>query len=139
MATRFSDVYTAVCREAEGRAIEILQRALTAEERQGIWHTVTLTRLEFVDLALQRAESAEEVESILLQSADDCADKLAETLDSLHGLLKVVLGRDLTSEEVTQVQKIDAPVKAMQLSEILTTEDAADPEALLQNWFATQL
>lgn len=139
MTTRFSDVYLTACREAEGRAIQLLERALTPEERLGIWHTTTLTRLEFVDLALQQAESAEEAEAILLQSADECADKLAETLESLHGLLKLVLERDLTAEELARIQHIDAPLKAMQLSEVLTNAEPPAREALLHTWLADNL
>lgn len=139
MSARFSEVYLATCREAEGRAIQILQRALTAQERQGIWHTVTLTRLEFVDLALQRAESPQEVEAILLQSAEDCAEKLAETLDSLYRFLKVVLERNVTLEELGHLQRIDSPLKAMQLSETLTNAEAEEREAILKAWFAENL
>lgn len=130
---RYSENYTQVCDETEAQAERILGRALTEREKQGIWGAGTLTWLEMrVQVPLRRAYIPEQVETVLDDAADDFAERLAEMIAGLSGMLGTLLERELSDDERQHLTRIPTVLLAMQIGEDLTAADPPIREALLQ-------
>lgn len=130
---KYSENYIRICDETEAEVVNLLGRALTAREQQAIWGAGTLTWLEMrVQVPMRLAQAPDEIPQILLSAAEDNESRLADMIGGLEGMLRALLGRELSEAERQQLDRLPTVIAVMQTGESLTAATPEEREALLQ-------